>query len=605
MVAPFQAPPSIHFKALLKEKELWLLVVVGILYFYRPLFSGETFFFRDLCLIFFPQKQLLTDFIKAGEFPLWDPYLHGGQPYFADISNHALYPFNLLYVLFPLLRAFNLMIVAHLLLCAVCAYLFSRSIGLRPLSSLIAGMVYGFCGYTLSLANLLAGFLAMPYLPLSFLYWHCYLREGKRKWFVLSIVVGVIRVFAGSPEINVITFGALLGWTLCYPYPQVTLCRKLSLWCVLGIFIVGIASVQLFPTIEMALQSSRGQGMAYAVFSQWSLFPGRLAELVLPGFFGRIDALPLTQHYWGHVVTDDGAPYIISIYVGLVTMLLTVMGGLHKGRDARLPFRVRIFLLALVVLSVLLALGRFLPGFPFLYQYLPGIKLFRFPIKFLFLGLFPIALLAGYGVEIHFASPASQPAWVPSGKFLAVLWGIFVILLSLTVRLIYSPHFARNAQELFFRQVGGDLVQQGVVASFVHALAFWTLVTLLYQSCRLRRRAWQPWALVVILGSDLLSAGQAVNVYAPETFFTATPEIVPLVRQELGDGRLFRAPDPSHSTLRVPSHEVFWLYRWGLEVLKMYTAALYRIPVIFHDDFDGMAALPLKDLLWFVRSVYL
>ena len=37
---------------ILKEKELWILVLLGILYFYRPLFLKETFFFRDLFSIF-------------------------------------------------------------------------------------------------------------------------------------------------------------------------------------------------------------------------------------------------------------------------------------------------------------------------------------------------------------------------------------------------------------------------------------------------------------------------------------------------------------------------------------------------------------------------
>lgn len=138
-----------HLTVIFKEKEFWLLLLLGILYFYRPLFLGETFFFRDLYLFALPQKRLLVDFISARELPLWDPYLFGGQPYLANIANSALYPFNLLFFIFPLFTAFNLGIVIHAIFCCVATYAFSRIIGLQPLSSFIAGVVYGFCGYTL------------------------------------------------------------------------------------------------------------------------------------------------------------------------------------------------------------------------------------------------------------------------------------------------------------------------------------------------------------------------------------------------------------------------------------------------------------------------
>jgi hypothetical protein len=153
------------WKTIIREKEFWLLILLGIAYFYRPLFLGETFFFRDLYSYFLPQKQVLVDFLKAGELPLWDPYWHGGQAYLSNIANGVLYPFNLLYLFLPLLKAFNLTIVLHIIGCAACAYLFSRTIGLQPVSSFIVGLIYGFCGCTLSLINLLNFLLAMPYPP--------------------------------------------------------------------------------------------------------------------------------------------------------------------------------------------------------------------------------------------------------------------------------------------------------------------------------------------------------------------------------------------------------------------------------------------------------
>lgn len=583
----------VSLKAVFREKELWILVLLGILYFYRPLFLGETFFFRDLGLYFLPQKQLLTDFIKVGELPLWDPYLHGGQPYLADISNSVFYPLNLLFVFLPLLDAFNLNIVLHLILCPVFTYLFSRVIGLQPISSLIVGVTYGFCGYTLSLANLLAGFLAMPYLPLSFLFWHLYLLEGNRKWFIMSVIVGSVRVFAGAPEINIISLLSLLGWTLFYPYPHTSMFRRFFLWSLLGMFIVGITLVQLFPTVEMVFHSSRGYGLDYAAFSQWSLHPGRLLEIFFPGSLGHLNNLLWNVYYWGGSLIDGRTPYIRSIYFGCIVIVFAFIGGLHKGNKRILPFRIRIFLLSLFIISLVLSMGRFLPFFPLLYQYIPLITLFRYPIKILIAGIFPLALLTGYAAEIHFGEKEDSSKNL---KLLVVLWSITIILLTFTTIFLLSRNFANHFQNLFFKQVGGDLVHRGLRISFTHALGIWLLLTLLYQYRRLKRRRWQYWILAGIFIIDLFVAGKQINHYAPREFFTEIPSVVPIVRHEIGDGRLYRTEDPSRFTLQVSSYDVMWMYRSDFETLSSYRGAFYRFPVIFHGDFDGLAQVRLMKL---------
>src|SRR5688572_18365904 len=134
-----------------REKEFWILIVSGLVLFHRPLFFGETFFFRDLHLHFFPQKLRFVELFRSGELPLWDPILHGGQPFLADLNNMALYPANWIYLLLPEVFAFNLDIIFHVLLCAAGAYWLARWLGISPLASIVAGAVYAFCGYSLSL----------------------------------------------------------------------------------------------------------------------------------------------------------------------------------------------------------------------------------------------------------------------------------------------------------------------------------------------------------------------------------------------------------------------------------------------------------------------
>jgi len=628
----------VSLKTIIRDKELWLLVLLGVLYFHRPLFLGETLFFRDLGSNILLQKQLLVDFMKAMELPLWNPYLYGGQPYWAHVPYFPLYPANLLYLFLPFFKAFNVTLISHVIGCSVCAYLFSRVIGLHQTSSFVAGIIYGFCGYTLSLISHGCRLLAMPYLPLLFLFWHLFLLEGKKKWFIITVIVGVIQVLAGASETNVMSLLSLLGWTLFYPYPRTSIFRRVVCWSLLGTFIVGIASFQIFPTVEMILQSSRGHKMGYTTFSYWSLSPKRLPELAFPGFLGRIDTLPVEKHFWGHKVVDQGIPYILSIYFGWIALTLAIVGGLRKNtprppsrgdkdRDSVFPFRARIFLLALFAFSLLLSLGRFLPFFQVLYQYVPLISLFRHPIKLLTAGILPLAVLAGYGSELLFGglhppAPLNPPLTpprrglrpltppqggkisAPSLKMSIVLWGIAGILLIITATFLLSDNFTNRFQEVFFEQSGGtppyppqgEIARGGVKFSFLHASAIWLLMILLYQYHRIKRRQWQHWILAGILAVDLLAAGKPVNPSALEGFFTKEPDLVQDIRRKIGEGRLFRTKSSSEYTVSVPSDNVVWLYRWNLEILDSYLAAFYRFPVIFHEDLDGLVQVHLVTL---------
>jgi len=599
----------VSLKAVFREKELWLLILLGILYFYRPLFLGETFFFRDLSYYTLLQKRLLVDFIHAKELPLWDSYLHGGQPYLASLNLFALYPLNILYFFLPLFRAFNLNIVLHLILGPVFAYLFSRILGLQPISSFITGVVYGFCGYILSLVNLVVMFLVMPYLPLLFMFWHLFLFERKRKWFIMAVIVGLVRVLAGAPEANVMGMLSLLGLSLCYPYPYTSHFRRIVYWTLLGIFTLGLASVQIFPTIEMVLQSSRGTGFDYSGFSQWSLHPTRILEVFFPEFLGHVDTLLWDVYYWGGELIDARTPYILSIYFGCVAVVLAILGGMHRGNDRIFPFKARIFLLSLFIISLVFSMGRYLPFFYLLYRYVPLITIFRYPIKFLMAGLLPLALLAGYASEVSFGkySPNIQkaseetiseysPPWFLSSKTLIAAWSISAILFIFTIMFWLSTGFANHIQGFLFKRFGGDIAHRGMATSFAHATVIWLLFTLLYQYRRLQKRYWLHWVLAGVLAIDLLSAGRRVNHYAPEEFFTDIPPIVQTVRNEIGDGRLFRAMTPEKFTLNVPSYNVIWLHRYNFEVLDSYLAIFYGIPVIFHGDPDAMAPKRLKEL---------
>ena len=590
-------------KNILREKPLWLLVFLGVVYYYRPLFLGETFFFRDLYSYFLPQKQVLIDSIKLGELPLWNPYLHGGEAFLPNIANAVLYPFNLLYLVLPLFRAFNLNIVLHIIGSAVCACLFARVIGLRPVSSFIVGLIYGFCGVMASLVNVLNLLLAMPYLPLLFVFWHWYLVKAKRRWFLAAVLTGVIQVLPGAPEVSVMSLLSLFGWTLLSPYSQ-RIRRRVTLWALLVICIAGIAAVQLVPMAEVVSQSLRGGGLEYGYVSPWSLYPKRLPESIFPNFFGHIDTIRHDEAYWGTSIIQEEAPYLMSIYVGGIPLMFALFGA-FSGKDHRvLIFRVRMFLFVVLLLSVGASFGRFLPFFEQCSTTIPFMAIFRYPVKFLIAGLFPLALLAGYASEVYFDefSALSSPKSYFDGLSI-LFWGIAALLAIGTGLMHFSGDAANIFQEWFFGDSGSDVMRDGLQRSFAHGFGIWLAVTLVYQHHRLRPNRWQQWIVAAILTADLFVAGIRVNPLAPEELFSTPPPVLQIVQQQIGEGRLFRTKNPPQIKILAPSDHVMWTYQMNREILEPYSAAYFRIPVIFHRDLVLLAPTVLMEITRLIESL--
>lgn len=609
---------------MLREKAFWLLLLCGVIYFFRPLFLDETFFFRDLNQHDLPEKQILVEFLRAGKLPVWDPLQNGGRPFLANVMFSPLYPFNLAYLVFPLLTAFNLMIVGHCLACLACAYAFARIIGFRPESSFIAGAIYGMCGYTLSLTNMLNRILAMPYLPLLCLLWHLWLTERKRRWFLLAALAGACQALTGAPETCALTMLFVLAWSLvgpCSGWPRV---RRTVSWGLLLLSVLGVTALQIVPMLEIVSQSARGEGLEYAAFSTWSFPPKRIPELVLPNFLGFPELRTSPTFYWGINLVDKEFPFIISVYVGGVTLLLagsSVFRSRNESGSETLPHRTRIVLGSIFGVALLLSFGRYLPFFRWMYQHVPLITLFRFPIKFLVVGMLPLALLSADGAEQSFGGPERRP----SIALLGLWWGGLAAFGGLTAGVAWSEPLAHNLLASLFGQPHNPVARYVLTQSLMHLCLFWGSATVLFQYRRMTRYGWQYALLAGLICLDLFIAARHVTFYAPKDLFTFTPQVVPRIRQEIGAGRLFRPEHPEEaislliarqdlvpiseklqavvSEHKAPPVSAVWKTLWDFEVLNWYLAVYYDIPTIYHKDIPTLSPARILKLTTLLQTL--
>ena len=257
----------------LRERQLWMLVAGVLAFFISPL-TTRTFFFRDNSLLNIPTHFLLARFLRMGRIPLWNPFLHGGQPFLGSPTSTVFYPANLLDLLLPPLQAFNTIIVIHYVLCAAFAYLLARSLGISRNASMVAGIIYALSGFSLSQANLYQKLLALPWIPFCLLAARQATRAKTRLWTLLFTLGMLTQILANSPETTMAT-GLL---TILFVIAAVERGRRggAILRTVAAMALAaGLAAVQLLPSAEMTAMSSRGAHRSYESLTAWSLHPAR------------------------------------------------------------------------------------------------------------------------------------------------------------------------------------------------------------------------------------------------------------------------------------------------------------------------------------------
>ncbi len=567
----------ISLKKIPREIPFWILFAVTIAFFYRPLFLGETFFFRDLYNHIYPQKKLFSELVLSGQLPLWDPFRHGGQPFLANMNNSVLYPSNLLYLILSPITALNIDIVLHVALAALCAYTLARVLGLNQIAAAVSGLIYAFSGPALSLPNIWPYAAFHP--PIILLFWHFYCLENNKRWFVLTVLIGAIQVFAGHPEMTALTLATLLAWTLVFPY-QGDLIRRLARLFLLGIAILATAAIQLIPMAELVQHSSRTHGIRPDAFFAWSVDPKRYPELLFPGFLGSVYSFSKNDQ-WGLAFEELGTPYILSLYFGVPALVLAIMGGFNKIYNNEFPRRIRILLLILVAFSFLAMGGRHVPGFRKLIEVIPVITIFRYPVKFVLLAPLPLALLAGFQLQQLMQTSERRDLRIP----ITVVWIIAGSTALLMGFLMIFPSISSHFLWTYFSS-DGNAALRGIRSSTLHTAAVSILLALCVTLTTMRNQPKLNTLLSFLIGFDLLLSGSAVNHFAPREFLTDVPALATSIRKEIGDGKLYRTPD--HGSVKILSNDIVLANRWRLEMLSNYTASMYGIPVVFHEDYDWL-----------------
>ena len=366
-----------------------LLAFIASLYFWSALDGKALLTERDLSVFFIPPRVFWTEALRAGEFPLWNPYSYAGHPLLATLQPGVLYPLNLLLLIIPFDLAFNWTVVLHYGLAGAFTFVLLRELRASVSGALAAALVLMLSGYLFSVHNVMSTLFSVAWVPLALTAHIRAMRSGSMAYSAATAITLTVMFLGGGIEI---LFGTLLILFMATIYPSVILVdgfTRAGLMSRAGLFVmsvvlfIALSAVQLLPFLELASQSTRAGGLSFFEATTWSFDFKDFIQFFIPDPYGYGTS---NDKYWSN------QSWLKTVYLGAVPFLLACFFILKRGRRA-LP-------LALVGLVFLIfAMGRNTPLYQFFFDYLPFVGKIRYPVKFLFVPVLFMAVSAGLGLD--------------------------------------------------------------------------------------------------------------------------------------------------------------------------------------------------------------
>lgn len=400
---------------------LFILTAI-ILFFPTIVFQDHVFVhsgvvFSDLFSFNYPVKKLLYDSLRNGQIiPLWTDLIGNGYPMFAEGQLGALYPLQLLILILPFSfpHAFVIYTLLQYFLAGLFIFILLRqSFTLSKKSSLIGSLVYMFCGTSLTNLQHINVLSVMIYLPLDLLIVDQLLKIQKTtsrrtlnqfsKVSILLIISVFFQIAAGHIETVYYNAAATIIYALVslifkHKY-QSQLLKKVLVALVSVSAAVLIATPQLMATFELVKYSQREAGVS---FENATSQPWPIQTLIL---FINPKAYPTFTDGLLFKL-DDGVEVNVSViypYIGLLSIifiLFAIFLVFKKTTKQQILKRQTIIILILTLIIYLYAIGSSTSLFSIIWQLIPGVKMFRFPAKTIYIIELCLSVLSAVGFEL-------------------------------------------------------------------------------------------------------------------------------------------------------------------------------------------------------------
>lgn len=517
---PGSTPASQHWSGARFALLLGILIAAT---FPEILFGLATFYVQDYGAFGYPHAFFHRSCFWQGEWPLWNPYNNCGIPFLAQWSTLTFYPLSLFYLLLPMPWSLGVFSLLHMFMGGLGMYHLVRSWTERGLPASVAGITYAMNGMMFSQCMWPHAAVVLGWLPWVVLTTERAALQGGTA-IVIAGVLGALQLLGGLPEYLIMTWGIICSLVVLRTMdgavrPLAAITRMTGVIAM----VAGLTAFQTLPFVDLFLHSSRSAGTGDPI---WAMPGTGWANLLVPLF--------------NCYQTDDGGFhqlnqwYISSYYLGIVTLLLGLAGViLVRTRLVR-------WLGCLTLLGLVLALGDDGHVYLWLRQHLPVLNIARYPVKFMFLALFCLPILAGHGIA---RCTDSMP---DIKRTLPLLAGILTLLIA--ALLIFDSHNPLPWEDWH------DTLWNGLARVLILMFGTWIVMRLARKPVDGRQWVYGL-ALCLALWGDIVTHSPGIiptvplSVYAPgSTKPTTTTE----------------PPRPGHSRLLISSEAGGRLHHGGI-----------------------------------------
>lgn len=345
----------------------------------------------------FNQASFLTESLRTGHFPLWDPYSYCGTPFFTDITAQVFYPPALLTAFAcnllggdHLMLLLTLHLVLHILFAGVVTLWLLEALGCGRLAALIGATALQLGCYFASQTQHLCAIDGGAWLPLSLLALVKLARSWSPRWIALLALSLAMPILAGYPSNISESFLCSLVLALALIATRHATWRLLVAYSAASVGALALAAIQLLPTIQISMMSV-------------SRYRGDLPNL---GSGVRLQALPsLIWPDWYHILDLRGYNLrynftFLYLYCGAITLLLVAFACFRRRSPYAIPFLIFTIASGLMMHGDATPIGRVL--LPYFFDLVHGTVYVEFMMMGFSLG---VAVLAGLGANRFSAKP--------------------------------------------------------------------------------------------------------------------------------------------------------------------------------------------------------
>ncbi len=443
---------------------------------------------------------------KNGHFPLWNPNLFSGMPNYqvAMDGKSVLSPFTNI-ILNTLPKP-----ISFFFLACICFYILCMVLRARPVIAVFGALAYAFATYNPIIigAGHESKMWAITFVPLALA--GLIFTFEKKYWLGLALTTlgAYLEIAVNHPQISfyffllaaAVTISYLASWIKQKDWKHIILVAGIT--AIAAITALAGNALSLLTTSEYAKFTMRGgkdididgdkvtaaktKGLDTSYAFQYSLGKAETAVTLMPNAFGsnsgkvfdenskvfdklvkrgvpESNALQIVSglpKYWGGVEPSTSGPPYLGVIVCLLALISFV---LYKN-----PLRWG--LLAVSVLAILMAWGRYLPGFnTFLFNNLPLYNKFRAPSMAMIITQFTFPIMAMLGLQYLLYRDKSRELLKADFKTIVyAVGGLTALLLVMYVVMDYSSSIDKLILGNKWDQTGTDetgrLILSGIKA---------------------------------------------------------------------------------------------------------------------------------------------